>query len=169
MRRFAAFIAVAFCACSATAAVDADEITALPGWDHELPSKQYSGFLSAEETPTPGHERKLHYVFVEAENSPETAPVVLWTNGGPGCSSLDGLVYEHGPFRINATDNTKLVRFDHTWAKLANMLYLEAPVGVGFSYSDDASDYKKCTDDTVEMARMHSVMSSESPSVYSTR
>ena len=63
-------------------AIAEHEILQLPGWDHALPSRQYSGFVSAEETSTPGHERYLHYVFVEAENSPETAPVVLWTNGG---------------------------------------------------------------------------------------
>jgi serine carboxypeptidase-like clade 1 len=47
--------------------------------------------------------KHLHYYFVECEEGdPATAPTVLWFNGGPGCSSLDGLVYEHGPFRINS-------------------------------------------------------------------
>lgn len=40
--------------------------------------------------------KKLFYYFVESERNPKTDPVVLWLNGGPGCSSLDGLIYEHG-------------------------------------------------------------------------
>lgn len=40
--------------------------------------------------------RELFYYFVESEGSPATDPVVLWLNGGPGCSSFDGFVYEHG-------------------------------------------------------------------------
>ena len=133
----------------ARAEVAEHRVASLPGWDHELPSKQYSGFLSAEETPTPGHERKLHYVFVEAENSPETAPVVLWTNGGPGCSSLEGYMMEMGPLVPDENDpaGQRLTRNPWTWNIHANMLYLEHGVGVGFSYSnggdvqlDDESD-----------------------------
>jgi carboxypeptidase C (cathepsin A) len=114
---------------------DADEVTSLPGWDAALPSKQYSGYLTVNET------KHMHYWMVESENDPSTDPVVLWLNGGPGCSSLDGYLYEHGPFHVDDDDYTKLVRFNETWASVATMIYLEAPTGVGFSYSDDASDY----------------------------
>lgn len=38
----------------------------------------------------------MFYYFVESEKSPANDPVVLWLNGGPGCSSLGGFVYEHG-------------------------------------------------------------------------
>ena len=76
-------------------APSSDEISTLPGWDGELPSKQYSGYLDVSKT------KHYHYWFVECENNPKDAPVVLWLNGGPGCSSLIGLVYEHGPFRID--------------------------------------------------------------------
>lgn len=62
--------------------------------------------------------------------------------GGPGCSSLDGYLYEHGPFHVSDSDFTKLVYNNATWAKQANMVYLEAPAGVGFSYSDESEDYK---------------------------
>jgi len=119
-----------------------DEVTALPGWNAPLPSKQYSGYLAV------GEHKQLHYWLVEAENAPDSAPLVLWLNGGPGCSSLDGFIYEHGPFRTDPTDPTKLVRFLHTWAQHAHMLYLEAPAGVGFSYSNDAADYQTNDDQT---------------------
>lgn len=92
----------------------------------------------------------MHYWLVESEVDPDTAPVVLWMNGGPGCSSLDGFIYEHGPFRVNTSDPKRLQRFDHSWSKLANVVYLEAPVGVGFSYSDDSDDYERDDDNTAE-------------------
>lgn len=42
------------------------------------------------------HSKNLFYYFVESEGKPSEDPVVLWLNGGPGCSSFDGFVYEHG-------------------------------------------------------------------------
>ncbi len=118
------------------------EIITLPGWQGSLPSKQYSGYLDITKS------KHYHYWFVESENEPGKDPIVLWLNGGPGCSSLDGFLYEHGPFRLNDTTSPPtLYKFDYSWAKQANMIYLESPVGVGFSYSDDDADYK-CSDDT---------------------
>uniref|UniRef100_M4AD45 Carboxypeptidase n=1 Tax=Xiphophorus maculatus TaxID=8083 RepID=M4AD45_XIPMA len=105
----------------AGAAPSADEVSFLPGLQKQPSFRQYSGYLNVADG------KHLHYWFVESQSKPSSDPVVLWLNGGPGCSSLDGLLTEHGPFLI------------------ANMLYLESPVGVGFSYSDD-KNYK--TNDT---------------------
>ncbi len=136
---------LAFGLAAVSAAPEADRITSLPGWEGDLPTPQYSGYLSMEGGTN------LHYWFVSAE-IPDV-PTVLWLNGGPGCSSLDGFIYEHGPFEVTA-DNT-LVEREYRWNKQANMLYIEAPVGVGFSYSDTGN--YKCDDDRTANENMLAV------------
>ncbi|XP_033755700.1 lysosomal protective protein-like [Pecten maximus] len=114
-----------------------DLIVSMPGLKTQPPWKQYSGYLNATGN------KKLHYWFLESQNNPHTDPVVLWMNGGPGCSSDLGLLSEHGPFRINSDGKTVYYN-SYSWNTVANMIYLEAPAGVGYSYSPD-KDYK--TDD----------------------
>ncbi|GAA6235362.1 lysosomal protective protein, partial [Lates japonicus] len=115
---------------SADSAPTADEVTYLPGLQKQPSFRHYSGYLSVADG------KHLHYWFVESQNDPASDPVVLWLNGGPGCSSLDGLLTEHGPFLIQ-DDGVTLQYNPYSWNKIANMLYLESPAGVGFSYSDD--------------------------------
>ncbi|CAG2118304.1 unnamed protein product, partial [Medioppia subpectinata] len=67
---------------------------------------------------------------------PESAPVVLWLNGGPGCSSLFGNLGENGPFRVNS-DGKTLTLNPNSWNSVANVVYFESPVSVGFSYKED--------------------------------
>lgn len=68
-------------------------------------------------------------------------------NGGPGCSSLDGEMYEHGAF-YPTEDGSTIYLNPNSWNTVANMLYLEAPVGVGFSYSPNQDDYKNSDNQT---------------------
>jgi len=76
--------------------------------------------------------------------NPNDDPVVLWLNGGPGCSSFDGFVYEHGPFIFNPGPdgpNQNLTLNPYSWNKIANMLYVDSPAGVGLSFSNNSADY----------------------------
>jgi len=72
-----------------------------------------------------------------SQSNPSNDPVVLWLNGGPGCSSLIGMVTEHGPFLFKA-GTTEMYLNPYSWNKRANIIYLEAPAGVGFSYASNA-------------------------------
>uniref|UniRef100_A0A8C6K6G5 Carboxypeptidase n=1 Tax=Nothobranchius furzeri TaxID=105023 RepID=A0A8C6K6G5_NOTFU len=114
-----------------------DEVTDLPGMTFKPSYRQWSGYLQA------GPGKFLHYWFVTSQRDPTKDPVVLWLNGGPGCSSLDGFLSENGPFHVN-NDGATLYENEFSWNKYANVLYLESPAGVGYSYSDD-QNYK--TDD----------------------
>ena len=112
-----------------------DQVTNLPGLINELSYNQFSGYILL-----PNTQKHIHYWLVEAEESPETKPLTFWTNGGPGCSGLIGFLTEQGPFR--PTQDGQILMNPYAWNKISNMVFLEQPVGVGFSYSDVEDDYK---------------------------
>ncbi|KAK5948908.1 hypothetical protein OHC33_009994 [Knufia fluminis] len=90
--------------------------------------KQYSGYLDDNED-----DKHLFYWFFESRNDPKNDPVVLWLNGGPGCSSLTGLFLELGPSRID--EDLNLVFNPYSWNRNASVIFLDQPVNVGYSYS----------------------------------
>ncbi|KAB1222170.1 Serine carboxypeptidase-like 45 [Morella rubra] len=117
-----------------------DKIVRLPG-QPQVGFQQYAGYITIDEK----QQRALFYYFVEAETEPASKPLVLWLNGGPGCSSVGaGAFCEHGPFKPSGDI---LIRNDYSWNKEANMLYLESPAGVGFSYSANKSFYDSVNDE----------------------
>ncbi|XP_008220190.1 PREDICTED: serine carboxypeptidase II-3-like [Prunus mume] len=121
---------------------EADKIEALPGQPAGVNFDQYAGYVTVD--PKAG--RALFYYFVESPHNSSTKPLVLWLNGGPGCSSLGyGAMEELGPFRVSS-DNRTLYRNDYAWNKVANVIFLESPAGVGFSYSNTSSDYESVGD-----------------------
>ncbi|XP_058725186.1 serine carboxypeptidase 1-like [Vicia villosa] len=116
---------------------EADKVKVLPGQPKEVDFDQYAGYISVDAKEN----RKLFYYFVESPLNSSTKPLVLWLNGGPGCSSFGyGAMQEIGPFRVNSDAKTLSLNKD-AWNKVANILFLESPAGVGFSYSENSSDY----------------------------
>ncbi|XP_044734187.1 venom serine carboxypeptidase-like [Chrysoperla carnea] len=86
----------------------------------------------------------FHWYFV-AEEEPETAPLLLWLNGGPGTSSMLGLFQAHGPFQI--TEDLELEPREYHWTKNHHVVYIDSPVGTGFSHTGSEEGYSKNTDD----------------------
>ena len=81
----------------------------------------------------------IHNRFFEARENPSTAPLASWFNGGPGCSSMIGLFQENGPCQFyNGSSEPSLNPY--SFNNFANMLYIDQPVGVGFSYGNDSVD-----------------------------
>ena len=117
--------------------IEDDRVKSIP--DYSFRGLLYSGYLDVSQT------KKFHYMFNYAYEDSENKPLVLWLNGGPGCSSLDGWANEHGPMTFDEEGKFKMN--EYTWIKAANMLYLESPGDVGFSYIDSKLDYELYTDD----------------------
>ncbi|KAG4970980.1 hypothetical protein JHK84_037075 [Glycine max] len=129
-----------------------DLVTNLPG-QPRVNFQHYAGYVTVNET----NGRALFYWFYEAITQPKEKPLVLWLNGGPGCSSVGyGATQEIGPFLVD-TDGQGLKFNNFSWNKEANMLFLESPVGVGFSYSNTSSDYDQLGDELTDLALTSSI------------
>lgn len=105
--------------------------------DHQV--KVSAGYLGYYK-PSEGRSKKLFFWFFESQTEPATAPVVLWLNGGPGCSSMLGMFTELGPctlYRYDTPEGTQRVTTKpnpYSWNKYANMLFVDQPTGTGLSY-----------------------------------
>ncbi|MQL99403.1 hypothetical protein Taro_032128 [Colocasia esculenta] len=116
-------------------------VSHLPGFHGPLPFHLETGYVGQGD----GDEVQLFYYFVPSERDPAEDPLLLWLTGGPGCSSLCALADEIGPVKFNK------VRYDGTlptlelniysWTKVANIIFLDSPVGAGFSFSRNPEAY----------------------------
>ncbi|KAL0701630.1 hypothetical protein Bca4012_057752 [Brassica carinata] len=98
----------------------------LPGFDGPLPFELETGYIGVGEN----EEVQLFYYFIKSERNPGEDPLLLWLSGGPGCSSISGLLFENGPLamKLDVYNGTipPSVSTTYSWTK---------PVGTGFSYS----------------------------------
>lgn len=120
---------------------EADRVRSLPG-QPPVKFRHYSGYVNLRHND----QKALFYWFFEAEDNVSQKPLVLWLNGGPGCSSIAyGAAQELGPFLVRR-NGSRLILNKYSWNKAANILFLEAPVGVGFSYTNNSKDLRKLGD-----------------------
>ncbi|KAL6532518.1 Serine carboxypeptidase-like 26 [Orobanche gracilis] len=121
---------------------ESDRVIKLPGQPPSPSVSQFSGYITVNED----HGRALFYWFFEAQSQPIKKPLLLWLNGGPGCSSIGyGAAVELGPLRVGKNGDA-LEYNQHSWNKEANLLFLESPIGVGFSYTNTSSDFTELDD-----------------------
>jgi len=104
----------------------------LDGWNRT----SYSGFFQTEAA------KDMFFWYFPTQNDKPNAPLLIWLQGGPGGSSMFGLFAEMGPFGLSA--ELKLVPNAESWNTDYGMLFIDNPVGAGFSYTTDQDGY--CTD-----------------------
>ncbi|KAF0895477.1 hypothetical protein E2562_013576 [Oryza meyeriana var. granulata] len=120
---------------------DRTNVASLPGLDGALPSCLETGYVTVDED----NGAELFYYFVESEGNPASDPVLLWINGGHRCSVLSALFFEIGPVQfVREPYDGGLPRLQYhpyTWTKVASILFVDSPVGAGFSFSRDPNGY----------------------------
>ncbi|KAL0422546.1 UNVERIFIED_CONTAM: Serine carboxypeptidase-like 18 [Sesamum latifolium] len=131
-------------------------INTLPGYPGALPFNLETGYIGVGEND----EVQLFYYFIQSQNDPQRDPLILWLDGGPGCSGFSGLVYEIGPlaFDVEGFDGS-FASFSlnpYSWTKIANIIFIDSPVGTGFSYATTPQAYN--SNDTISAEHNYSFL-----------
>ncbi|KAI9593724.1 Alpha/Beta hydrolase protein [Syncephalis fuscata] len=127
---------------------EAHKVGHLPFESDQTPlAGSYAGHLPVANCTSPSGSSQdcgalFYWYFPTEMPNDDKAPLVIWLQGGPGSSSMVGLFYEHGP--VTVSDNNKLIRRTIPWTKSVDMVFVDQPVGTGFSYAmpgipDDAN------------------------------
>ncbi|KAI0107323.1 putative carboxypeptidase S1 [Hypoxylon sp. NC0597] len=90
---------------------------------------QYSGYITVDDS------MNMWFWFFEARENPEKAPLVAYFDGGPGAASEYALFTENGPCHFVNNETTPSLN-PYSFNEYANMLYVDQPVSVGFSYGN---------------------------------
>lgn len=130
---------------------EAKHLARVPFTENEnLGFQSYSGFFTVDKR----YNSNQFFWYFPAMNNNADAPVLVWLQGGPGGSSIFGLMEENGPLTVD--DNGKIVRREHHWAISHHLIYIDNPVGAGFSFTNDSRGY--CTDQTQVGEQLYSTM-----------
>ncbi|PSS17306.1 Serine carboxypeptidase-like, partial [Actinidia chinensis var. chinensis] len=121
----------------------------LPGFQGPLPFELETGYVGVDES----EDVQLFYYFVKSESDPKEDPLILWLTGGPGCSAFSGFIYEIGPLYFGAVHKDgslpTLVLNPNSWTKVVSIIFVDLPVGTGFSYgrtslASQSTDLQAC-------------------------
>ncbi|KAI7879403.1 alpha/beta-hydrolase [Lichtheimia hyalospora FSU 10163] len=135
---------------SAVAVVSAQKaedykVTHLPGIDSaDLTLSQYAGHIELD----PRTHGNMFFWMIEQTHETNPEKLIIWLNGGPGCSSMDGLFLENGPYRVNPDMSLNITAGG--WQDHATIVFLDQPVGTGLSFVDSdgyMKNMKEVTDD----------------------
>ncbi|KAK1760617.1 pheromone-processing carboxypeptidase KEX1 [Echria macrotheca] len=108
-------------------------VHSLPGAPPGPLLKMHAGHVEV----TPEHNGNMFFWHFQNKHIANRQRTVIWLNGGPGCSSEDGALMEIGPYRLK--DDHTLEYNDGSWNEFANIMFVDNPVGTGFSYVDTDS------------------------------
>ncbi|KAI0751798.1 alpha/beta-hydrolase [Daedaleopsis nitida] len=109
--------------------------TTIPDVDWDI-GDSWAGLLPI--TNKTGEDRKLFFWFFPPGPDGTLDDILFWTNGGPGCSSLEGLLQENGPISW-PWGTARPVQNEHSWTNLSSVLYLEQPIGTGYSQGEPSA------------------------------
>lgn len=112
------------------------KVSKLPGLPSSLSITQYAGHINVDEAKN----GNLFYWLFESPQNSKDLPLMVWLNGGPGCSSMDGLFLELGPFKLDK-NNQDIKSNPSSWHNVANLLFIDQPVGTGLSYTTARDGY----------------------------
>ncbi|KAG1654105.1 putative serine carboxypeptidase CPVL [Nymphon striatum] len=101
----------------------------------------YSGYF----TINPKYQSNMFFWYFPATEATEDAPLLLWLQGGPGATDMFGLFVEVGPIKV--TSDYKIIQKKYHWAKKYNLLFIDNPVGTGFSFTKSDKGYAQNEND----------------------
>ncbi|EEF52263.1 serine carboxypeptidase, putative [Ricinus communis] len=108
-------------------------ILLLQGWSQRV--EFLPGYIGVDKS----EDVQLFYYFVKSQGNAKEDPLLLWLTGGPGCSALSGLLYEIGPLHFKAVEYNgslpTLILNPYSWTQVASIIFVDSPVGTGFSYA----------------------------------
>ncbi|KAJ9563461.1 hypothetical protein OSB04_008621 [Centaurea solstitialis] len=111
----------------------------LPGFSGELPFELQTGYVPAYIGVGKNEDIQLFYYFVKSERNPDRDPLLLYLTGGPGTSGIIPFLYQIGPLNFKyGNENRSEVKLEsnpYSWTKTANIIFIDLPVGTGFSYA----------------------------------
>ena len=94
-------------------------LSSLPGWPETTDFDMYSGYINVPDTS-----KEIHYVFLESRKDPMNDPLIVWFNGGPGCSTMLGFLQETGPYVLQDGESTYTAN-EYSWNNETNILYID--------------------------------------------